>query len=136
MYVYINLKLIGVCKAFAVLNMKMRELTRLPRQLLWAIVMEGVGTGRMLHTYVRHGSGKLKLTPAHLHPTPEELKVAGEQLKDVPRSLVFIVVFLSPIPGFVGGYAIAAVAAERLMGGRIKLLPTRFRHFFAPKVIE
>lgn len=116
--------------------MKFQELTRLPRKILWAIVMEGVGTSRMVRTYVRHGSGKLRLTPPHLHPTPEELKVAGEQLKDVPRSLVFIIVVFTPIPGFVGGYTVIAVAAERLMGNRIKLLPTRFRHFFTTKDLE
>ncbi len=113
--------------------MRFKKLTRLPRQILRAIVMEGVGTGRMLHTYVRHGGRKLNLTPTHRHPSSEELRVAGEQLSDVPRSLVFIAVVLIPIPGFVGGYAVMAVAAERLMGDRIKLLPTRFRHFFTPK---
>ncbi len=113
--------------------MKLQEITRLPRQFLWAIVMEGVGTTRMLHVYARHGTGKLKLTPAHRHPTSEELVVAHEQLKDIPRSLVFLVVFLIPVPGFVGGYAIMAIAAERWMGHKIKLLPTRFRHLLSPK---
>ena len=113
--------------------MKFQKMTQLPRQLLWAIVMEGVGTTRMIHTYARHGSGKLKLTPAHLHPTPEELLEAGEQLKDIPRSLLFLVVFLIPVPGFVGGYTIVAISMEKRFGGKVKLLPTRFRHLLAPK---
>jgi hypothetical protein len=112
--------------------MNFRKITQLPRQLLWAIVMEGVGTSKMVHTYARHGTGKLNLTPVHLHPTPEELEVAAEQLKDIPRSLIFIVVFLIPVPGFVGGYALIAIAAEKWMGNKIKLLPTRFRPFLIP----
>ncbi len=113
--------------------MKFYKITQLPRQFLWAIAMEGVGTTRMLHVYARHVTGKLRLTPVHRHPTQEELHVAREQLKDIPRSLVFLVVFLIPVPGFVGGYAIAAIAAERWMGHKIKLIPTRFRHLLRPK---
>ena len=108
-------------------------MTELPRQFLWAIVKEGVGTSRMVQTYARHGSGKLHLTPAHNNPTPEELQIAGEQLKEVPKSLVFIVVALIPIPGFVGGYALMAIAAERWSGDKVKLLPARFRSLLVPE---
>ncbi len=114
-------------------KMNYREMTQLPRQLLRAVVMEGVGTTRMVHVYARQGTGKLRLTPARLHPTPEELELAGEQLKDIPRSLLFLLMFLIPLPGFVGGYALVAIAFERWMGNRIKVLPTRFRHLLKPK---
>lgn len=108
-------------------------MTRLPRQFLWAIVMEGVGTTRMVHIYARLGTGKLKLTPIHRRPTREELYVAGEQLKDIPRSLIFIVVFLIPLPGMVGGYVLISIMVERWLGNKIKLLPTRFRQLLVPE---
>ncbi|MBC7774070.1 MAG: hypothetical protein H7246_01425 [Phycisphaerae bacterium] len=113
--------------------MKFLKIIQLPRQLLWAVVMEGVGTTRMVHVYARHGSGKLRLTPLHRHPTPAELHVAGEQLKDIPRSLLFLAVFLIPVPGFIGGYALAAISLEKKYGNKIKLLPSRFRHLLSPE---
>lgn len=115
-------------------EMKFRKIIQVTRQFLWAILMEGVGTTRMMHVYARHGSGKLKLTPAHWRPTEEELQVAGEQLKDIPRSLLFIAVFFIPLPGFVGGYALLAIMIERWLGNKIKLLPTRFRPLLVPAV--
>ncbi|MDO8367570.1 MAG: hypothetical protein Q7T20_12285 [Saprospiraceae bacterium] len=113
--------------------MKFREMTRLPRQLMWAIAMEGVGTSRMITVYARHGTRNLNLRPPHRQPTAEELHVAGEQLRDIPRSLLFLAVFLIPVPGFVGGYTLAAIATERWMGNKIQVLPTRFRHILKPK---
>ena len=87
----------------------------------------------MVYIYARYGSGKLKLTPTHRHPTREELQVAGEQLKDIPRSLLFLFIFLIPLPGMVGGYALIAIIIERWLGNKIKLLPTRFRHLLVPE---
>ncbi|MFN0175287.1 MAG: hypothetical protein ACKVU0_11610 [Saprospiraceae bacterium] len=113
--------------------MNFREITQLPRQFLWAIVMEGVGTTRMVHIYARQGSGKLRITPAHLHPTPEELELADEQLKDIPRSLLFLLVFLIPVPGFVGGYTLVAISLEKRFGYKVKLIPSRFRSLLKPK---
>ena len=49
--------------------MKLQKMTKLPRQLLLAMMMEGVGTTQMMHTYARQGTGKLNLTPAHRNPT-------------------------------------------------------------------
>lgn len=106
---------------------KLREITRLPRRMLWALVMEGVETTQMIRTFARHGGGKLRLTPAHHHPTPEELREALEQLKDIPRFLPFFVVIVVPVPGVTEGYALAAVTLEKWLGQRVRLLPSRFR---------
>lgn len=89
------------------------------------MVMEGVETTRMVHTYARQGSGKLKLTPAHKHPTAEELKAAGEQLRDIPRFLPFFVVVVVPLPGVTEGYALVAMTVERWLGYKFRLLPSR-----------
>lgn len=110
--------------------MELQKIKRLPRQLLSAIAVEGVETGRMVHVYARHGRGKLHLSPPQHQPSTEELHMASEQLKDIPRSLIFLLMFLVPIPGFVGGYALIAIALERSFGDKIKLLPTRFRTFW------
>jgi hypothetical protein len=113
--------------------MKLREIIRLPRHLLWALVMEGKETTQMLKTFARHGSGKLRLTPAHRHPTPEELREAVEQLKDIPRFLPFFVILVVPVPGVTEGYAVVAVTLEKWLGQKIRLLPSRFRHIFHPE---
>ena len=95
--------------------------------MLWALVMEGVETTRMIKVFGRHGSGKLRITPAHRNPTPEELREAMEQLRDIPRFLPFFVVILVPLPGVTEGYALVAVTLEKWLGHRVRLLPSRFR---------
>ncbi len=112
--------------------MKFRKITRLPRKFLWAVVLEGVDAGRMMNTYARHGTGKLRLTPAHRHPTEEELKEAAEQLKNTTRFLPFFVAAIIPVPGIVQGYVLVMISLERYLGDNIKLLPTRFRNLFKP----
>lgn len=103
-------------------------MTRLPRRMLWALVMEGVETTRMVRIYARHGRGKLRLMPAHRKPTPEELREAGEQLKDIPRFLPFFVVVVVPMPGVTEGYALVAITLEKWLGHKIRLLPSQIRH--------
>ncbi len=114
--------------------MKFQQASKLPRRLLWAMLHEGVETGRMMHVFVRYGSGKLSLAPRHRHPSSEELRGAGAQLKDVPRTLLFLVVVLTPIPGFVGGYALLAITAEKWSGNKFKVLPTRLRALLQPEL--
>jgi hypothetical protein len=113
--------------------MKLREVIRLPRRMLWAVVMEGMETTRMMQVFARHGTGKLRLTPSHRRPTPEEMKAALEQLKDIPRFLPFFVVVVVPLPGVTEGYALAAVTLERWLGDRFRLLPNRMRDAIQPE---
>ena len=96
------------------------------------MVMEGVETTRMVKIFARHGTGKLRLTPAHRNPTPEQLKEAVEQLKDIPRFLPFFVVVVVPVPGITEGYAVVALTLERWLGDRMKFLPSQFRHVLKP----
>lgn len=116
--------------------MKLREVIRLPRRMLWAVVMEGVETTRMMRVFARHGTGKLRLTPSHRRPTPEEMQAALEQLKDIPRFLPFFVVVVVPLPGVTEGYTLAAVTLERWLGDRFRLLPTRMRDAIQPEERE
>ncbi len=106
---------------------KFREIIRMPRLMLWAMVMEGVETTRMVRTFARHGRDKLKLSAPHRKPTEEELRAAVEQLKDIPRFLPFFVIIVVPVPGVTEGYALVAVTLEKWLGGRFKFLPSQFR---------
>ena len=115
---------------------QVKRLIRLPRRMLWALVMEGVETTQMLRTFARQGGRKLKLIPAHRHPTPEELQAAVQQLKDIPRFLPFFVVVVVPLPGVTEGYALAAMTLEKWLGNRISLLPSQFRQIFHKKKEE
>ncbi|MBC7774071.1 MAG: hypothetical protein H7246_01430 [Phycisphaerae bacterium] len=116
--------------------MKLREIIKLPRRMFWAMVMEGVETTQMVKVFARQGTGKLRITPAHRNPTPEELREAIEQLKDIPRFLPFFVVVVIPVPGMAEGYALVALTLERWLGDRMKLLPSRFRHLLKPEEKE
>lgn len=107
-----------------------RRIIRFPRQLLWALFMEGVETKQMVHIYARHGAGKLLLISKSKQPTEEELHQAREQLKDLPRFLPFFVIVAMPAPGVTEGYALLAVTLERWLGQRISLLPSQFRKIF------
>jgi hypothetical protein len=108
--------------------MKFREITKLPRKMVWAMVMEGVETTRMVKVFARLGTGKLRLTPSHRNPTPEEIREAVEQLKDIPRFLPFFIIVVVPVPGIAEGYVVVALTLERWLGDRMKLLPSQFRH--------
>ncbi len=112
--------------------MKFREITRLPRRMLWALVMEGVETTRMVQVFVWQGTRKLGLTPAHHQPTPEQIKEAMDQLKDIPRFLPFFMVVIVPLPGVTEGYAIVAMTVEKWLGHKVRLLPSRFRDVLEP----
>lgn len=95
--------------------------------MLWALVMEGVETTRMVRTFARQGRSKLNLRSKHPHPTEEELAEAIEQLKDIPRFLPFFVIVVVPLPGVTEGYALVAITLERWLGNRFRFLPSQFR---------
>ena len=106
--------------------MKFREIIRLPKRMLWGLVMEGVETRQMVNVFVRHGSGKFGFKRTRSQPTPEEMGAAVEQLKDIPRFLPFFVIVVVPLPGVAEGYALVALTLERWLGQRIRLLPSQF----------
>jgi hypothetical protein len=96
-----------------------------------AIAGDGIGTTQMVHTYLRYGSGKFRIT--NISPTEEEMQSAATQLKDLPRLLLLLVVFLMPVPGFVGLYVFLAILTERYLGNKIRVIPTRFRPLLTTK---
>jgi len=108
------------------------RVARWPRQFVGVLAMEGAGMTRMAHIYMRHGTRRLRLLPTRHSPTPAELQEAGEQLKDIPRLIFFCAAVVTPLPGFVGGYTLAAIAMERWLGGSVRLLPNRLRPLLHP----
>jgi hypothetical protein len=111
-------------------NPRLRQIVRFPQLLLWAFVMEGIETKRMLHTYLRQGGGKLLMLKSDHMPSAEELKAAHEQLKDIPRFLPFFVIVVVPAPGVTEGYALLAITLEKWLGQRVSILPSHFRKIF------
>lgn len=109
------------------LRTQFRRVIRFPQMMLWAFLMEGIETKRMLHVYARYGRGKLLFFTKTNQPTPEELLQAKEQLKDIPRFLPFFMIIMVPAPGVTEGYALLAVTLEKWLGQRISLLPSQFR---------
>jgi hypothetical protein len=58
------------------------------------------------------------------NPSPEELKEAVEQLKDIPRFLPFFIVVVVPVPGVTESYTLLAVTLEKWLGHKFRLLPS------------
>lgn len=112
--------------------MKVPAFSHLPRQFFNAVADEGKGATKMVHTYALYGSGKLRITPARWQPTPMELQLAGEQFRDFSRLLLFLLIFLIPLPGVVGAYTLFALSVEKRFGDRIQLLPGSLRHLLLP----
>lgn len=113
------------------LLLKIKLLLRIPRQMVWAFVMESVETKQMLYTFVRHGRQRLAFRSIECRqPTPEEMQQAVDQLKDIPRLLPFFVLIVMPLPGVTEGYMLVALTLEKWMGERVSLLPSQFRKVF------
>jgi len=109
-----------------------KQLIRLPRLVLWALVMEGVETRRMIDVYARWGAARV-LPIAQRRPTMEELAQAREQLGDLPRFLPFFVVIVVPAPGITEGYALLVLSLQRWLGVSMRLLPSQLHRIFQKK---
>jgi len=107
--------------------MKLRKITHYPRLFLLAFYLEGAETTRMLRTFFREGRGRLIVSSKSQNPTPEEMREAIEQLKDLPRFLPFFVILIMPLPGVTEGYALVAVTLEKWLGHKVRFLPSEFR---------
>ena len=104
--------------------MKLRKIIRYQRQVLWAFLVEGKETKDMLRIFLREGRGRLLVSFKSRNPSPEELKTAVEQLKDIPRFLPFFIVIVVPVPGVTESYTLLAVTLEKWLGHKFRLLPS------------
>lgn len=109
---------------------RFKKITRIPRRMLWAFVLEGEETRQMIQTFALKGKTHLRIADPEKGPTEAEMRKAMEQLKDIPRFLPFFVFIVAPMPGVTEGYVLLAVSLERWMGRRFSLLPNHFRNVF------
>lgn len=110
--------------------MRLHKIARFPKMMLWAFWMEGIETRQMVKTFVRQGRGKIIKSSSKQGPTPEELKQARDQLKDLPKFLPFFMCIVVPLPGVTEGYVVLAVTLESWLGHRVSLLPSQIRSVF------
>lgn len=108
---------------------KFRRITRVPRLMLRAFVMEGIETKQMVQVFVRQGRNRLLRSTTN-PPTPQEKEQAMAQLKDLPRFLPFFMLLTMPLPGVTESYVLLAVTLEKWSGSRVTLLPSNFRNVF------
>ena len=97
--------------------------------MLRALVMEGLETKQMAHTFLRQGKGWL-VGSTDVPPTEVEKQQAMEQLKDLPRFIPFFMLLSMPVPGVTESYVLLAVTIEKWSRSRVTLLPSNFRHVF------
>jgi len=109
---------------------KFKKFTRVPRRMVWAFIMEGVESKQMIQTFAQKGKTHLRITNPENGPTPEEMRKAVRQLRDIPRFLPFFVFIVVPMPGVTEGYILLAVTLEKWLGKKVSLLPSNFRHVF------
>lgn len=112
---------------------RLRRAARMPRMMLWAFMMEGIETRNMVRTFVKQGKGQLLLSKKSEPPTEEEIRLAMEQLKDLPKFLPFFVFITVPVPGVTESYVLMAITLEKWLGLKISLLPSNFRAIFQKK---
>lgn len=87
-------------------------------------MLEGKETKQMLHAFLREGRGRLLVSFKSKNPSPEELKKAVEQLKDLPRFLPFFIIVVVPVPGVTESYTLLAITLEKWLGHKFRLLPS------------
>ncbi len=111
----------------------LRRAARVPRMMLWAFMMESIETKNMVRTFVKQGKGHLLLSKQSEPPTEEEIRLAMEQLKDLPKFLPFFVFIAVPVPGVTESYVLLAVSLEKWLGQKFSILPSHFRDIFKKK---
>ena len=92
---------------------------------------EGKETSEMMRVFNYQLRKKLKLDTRGDNPTQEEINMALEQLKDIPRLAPYAIILLSsPIPFSSVMYTALGVYLKRISGGYINLLPGSFNNIF------
>ena len=107
-------------------GMKLRKVISFQRKMLWALMVESLETKQMVQAFLREGRGRLLVSFKSRNPSPEELKQAVEQLKDIPRFLPFFIIVVVPLPGVTESYALLAISLEKWLGHKFRFLPSAF----------
>lgn len=91
-----------------------------------AFVLESKDIKDMSHTFSILLMEKLNIKHRHDIPTPEEVKEAIKQLKDVPKIMPFCALLLMPIPFGLTSYTLIAFILHKISGGQVNILPDKF----------
>lgn len=109
------------------LKHKAKETKAVSKNIIHAFKQEGNETKNMMLVFNRHLRKKLNLKNRKDTPSPEELKEALTQLKDIPKLLPFAAVMLAaPIPGTTALYTVFAYYLNKKTDGKINILPDSF----------
>ncbi|MCB9232770.1 MAG: hypothetical protein H6581_13955 [Bacteroidia bacterium] len=95
-------------------------------RLLGAVWAESVETKDMAITFGKLLSTRLRISDREDLPSPEEIRAAMDQLKDIPRFAPFFGIFFMPLPGITELYLLLAVTIEKMTDNKVQLLPTHF----------
>ena len=110
-----------------------RKARGIASRVISAFKQEGRETASMMRVFNYQLRNKLRLDTRGDTPSPEEVKGALEQLKDIPKLAPYAVILLtSPIPFSSTMYTAAAVYLKKVTKGYIDLLPGSFNDIFSP----
>ncbi len=110
-----------------------RRARSIASKVINAFKQEGMETASMMRVFNYQLRNKLRLDTRGNTPTPDEIKSALEQLKDIPKLAPYAVILLaSPIPFSSTMYTAAAVYLKKVSKGYIDLLPGSFNDVFTP----
>lgn len=104
---------------------------RYAKNILKAFRSEANQTSDMIGVFNRQLRTKLNLKNRKGNPSPEEIKEALKQLKDVPKLAPYAIILLtSPIPFSSTMYTALAFNLMKVSKGKINLLPDSFEGVF------
>jgi len=108
---------------------KAKDTKTISKNLISAFKEEGLETKNMVSIFNRHLRKKLNLKNRKDNPSPEELKDALNQLKDIPKLLPYAAIMLAaPIPGSSTLYTVFGYYLNKKTSGKINILPDSFKN--------
>lgn len=96
------------------------------QQVSQALKGEVQDTKDMVSVFAKHFVNKVGVGDHNQQPTPQEVKAALQQLKQLPQFAALAATLLSPLPGTTLGYLYVAGVLERIAPDRVRLLPDKF----------
>lgn len=106
---------------------KANDTKNISKNLIAAFKHEGLETKDMISVFNRQLRKKLNLKSRSDNPSPEELRDALNQLKDIPKLLPYAAIMLTaPIPGSSTLYTVFAYYLNKKTDGKINILPDSF----------
>ena len=110
---------------------KAKDIKNLSKNIVSAFKQEGKETTSMFKIFNRQLRKKLNLKNRSDNPTPEEIKEALSQLRDIPKLAPYALIMLAaPIPGSSALYTVFAYYLNKKSNGKLNILPSSFQNVF------